>query len=104
MAEAVPVKAGVREIVAELRARGIPIGGRHLVARGTMPSATSARPGCFDLFDTIVTRDDVTNPKPHPEPYLMAARPAWGSPRRSASRSRTPMPACAPPMPPACRR
>lgn len=27
----------------------------------------------IELFDTIVTRDDVTNPKPHPEPYLTAA-------------------------------
>ena len=25
------------------------------------------------MFDTVVTRDDVVNPKPHPEPYLTAA-------------------------------
>ena len=25
------------------------------------------------MFDTIVTRDDVVHPKPHPEPYLTAA-------------------------------
>jgi beta-phosphoglucomutase-like phosphatase (HAD superfamily) len=29
--------------------------------------------GLLELFDTIVTRDDVTNPKPDPEPYLLAA-------------------------------
>src|SRR5690606_14994890 len=30
--------------------------------------------GLLDLFETVVTRDDVVNPKPHPEPYLTAAR------------------------------
>jgi beta-phosphoglucomutase-like phosphatase (HAD superfamily) len=30
--------------------------------------------GLLDEFATIVTRDDVTHPKPHPEPYLTAAR------------------------------
>src|SRR5690606_42034870 len=28
----------------------------------------------LDLFDTVVTRDDVINAKPHPDPYLMAAQ------------------------------
>src|SRR5690606_41417183 len=30
--------------------------------------------GLLHLFDTVVTRDDVVNPKPHPEPYLTAAQ------------------------------
>jgi len=68
----VPVKAGAREIIAELRERGIP----------TAVATSSRRPhvdlhltraGLIDMFDTIVTRDDVVNPKPHPEPYLTAA-------------------------------
>ncbi len=28
--------------------------------------------GFTDLFETVVCKDDVTNPKPHPEPYLLA--------------------------------
>ena len=32
------------------------------------------RAGLLELFATIVTRDDVEHPKPHPEPYLTAAR------------------------------
>ena len=28
--------------------------------------------GFTELFDTVVCKDDVTNPKPHPEPYLLA--------------------------------
>jgi HAD superfamily hydrolase (TIGR01509 family) len=73
MAEAVPVKAGVAEFLAELKQRRIP-----------MAVATSSRAahalshlgtaGLLDMFQAVVTRDDVTNPKPNPEPYLLAAR------------------------------
>lgn len=31
------------------------------------------RAGIHDVFSTIVTGEDVTNRKPHPEPYLLAA-------------------------------
>ena len=73
MAQSVPVKAGVPELLAELKGRRIP-----------MAVATSSRAahalthlgtaGLLDLFQAIVTRDDVLQPKPHPEPYLTAAR------------------------------
>ena len=68
----VPVKAGAIELVSELRERGIP----------TAVATSSRRPhahkhlgaaGLLGMFDTIVTRDDVLKPKPHPEPYLLAA-------------------------------
>lgn len=69
----VPVKPGAVEFIAELRARGIPLAvatsSRHVHAEHHLGAA-----GLLDLFDTVVTRDDVTNPKPHPEPYLTAAR------------------------------
>jgi len=71
MEEAVPIKAGVPELLKELKARRIP-----------MAVATSSRAahalshlgaaGLLDHFAAIVTRDDVTQPKPHPEPYLTA--------------------------------
>ena len=69
----VPVKPGALELVRELRERNIP----------TAVATSSRNPhaqhhltvaGLFDMFDTVVTRDDVVNPKPHPEPYLTAAR------------------------------
>jgi HAD superfamily hydrolase (TIGR01509 family) len=73
MASSVPVKPGVPEMLSELKARRIP-----------MAVATSSRAahalshlgtaGLLDLFQAVVTRDDVENPKPHPEPYLLAAR------------------------------
>jgi HAD superfamily hydrolase (TIGR01509 family) len=73
MADAVPVKPGAIELIGELKARRIP-----------MAVATSSRAahalthlgtaGLLDMFHAVVTRDDVTRPKPHPEPYLTAAR------------------------------
>ena len=69
---AVPIKAGARELLEELRNRGIP------TAVATSSRAPHAElhlgaAGLIDFFETIVTRNDVINPKPHPEPYLMAA-------------------------------
>ena len=73
MAQAVPVKAGVPEILRELKARRIPMAvatsSRAPHALGHLGTA-----GLLDMFQAIVTRDDVTHPKPHPEPYLTAAR------------------------------
>ena len=72
MAETVPVKAGVRELLDELQTRGLPTG---VATSSRAPHAFGhlGRAGLLDLFDTIVTRDDVRHPKPHPEPYLTAA-------------------------------
>jgi len=73
MAEAVPVKPGARELIDELRARRIPLAvatsSRSLHALTHLGGA-----GLLSMFETIVTREDVLHPKPHPEPYLTAAR------------------------------
>ena len=71
--ESVPVKPGVRELLAELKARRIPMAVRtssraphaltHLGTAGLLD----------DVCTRVVTRDDVVHPKPHPEPYLLAA-------------------------------
>lgn len=72
MALEVPVKAGVRELLSELKARRIPIA---VATSSRAPHALGhlGNAGLLSLFHAVVTRDDVTNPKPHPEPYLMAA-------------------------------
>ena len=69
----VPVKTGAREILAELRDRKIPTA---IATSSRQPHAHShlGTAGLIDIVATIVTRDDVINPKPHPEPYLTAAR------------------------------
>jgi HAD superfamily hydrolase (TIGR01509 family) len=72
MQSAVPVKAGVHELLSELRARRIPAAvatsSRSPHALGHLNAA-----GLLSTFAAVVTRDDVINPKPHPEPYLRAA-------------------------------
>jgi HAD superfamily hydrolase (TIGR01509 family) len=69
----VPVKPGAREFIVELRERGIPTA---VATSSRNPHAAHhlGAAGLLDLFETVVTRDDVVNPKPHPEPYLMAAK------------------------------
>ena len=73
LTDAVPVKVGVKEMLSELEARGIP------AAVATSSHAPHAQrhlgqAGLLDLFAAVVTRNDVVNPKPHPEPYLTAAQ------------------------------
>jgi HAD superfamily hydrolase (TIGR01509 family) len=67
-----PLKAGVAELLAEIEARKLPVAlatssgppwvEKHFKAHGLHPR-----------FRAIVTRMDVANGKPHPEPYLKAA-------------------------------
>ena len=67
----VPWRPGARELIAELRAAGIPIGLVTMSIR-RMALQVAAAIG-DDVFDVVIAGDDVTNPKPHPEPYLRAA-------------------------------
>ncbi len=70
--EAVPWRPGARELLAELRERHVPcalvtMSYERLV--GPVLDAVPAR-----SFDVVVTGENVTRGKPHPEPYLHAAR------------------------------
>ncbi len=71
MEQAVPVKAGVHELLAELKARRIPTAVATSSRSAHALSHLNAA-GLLSSFHAVVTRDDVTNPKPHPEPYLTA--------------------------------
>jgi HAD superfamily hydrolase (TIGR01509 family) len=73
LAETVPVKPGAREFLLALKAHNVPIA---VATSSRSPHAFGhlGRAGLLDLFDEIITRDDVVNPKPHPEPYLLAAQ------------------------------
>src|SRR5690606_8655070 len=77
----VPVKPGARELIEGLRARSIPTA---IATSSRRPHASHhlAAAGLLDLFETVVTRDDVLHPKPHPEPYLTAARRLGSDPRQ----------------------
>jgi HAD superfamily hydrolase (TIGR01509 family) len=64
-------RPGARELLSELRSHGIPTAlvtsSLRLLAEGVVESID------FAAFDHIVAGDDVSQNKPHPEPYLMAA-------------------------------
>ncbi len=66
--EEIPWRPGAHELIHEVHAEGTP---QALV---TMSYASIAEPiTARTPFSAVVTGDIVTNGKPHPEPYLMAA-------------------------------
>jgi len=72
MSETVPVKLGALDFLLALQDRGVPLA-VATSSRLTHVVSHLGRAKLLDLFTTIVTRDDVVHPKPHPEPYLTAA-------------------------------
>lgn len=69
--EGVPFRPGARELLLDLRESGIRTG---LVTMSLRRMALSVVDLIgFPAFDIVVAGDDVTNPKPHPEPYLQGA-------------------------------
>jgi HAD superfamily hydrolase (TIGR01509 family) len=71
VAERVPWRPGSRELLAELRERGIPTALVTMSIR-RMAQIVADAVG-FPAFAAIVAGDDVTHSKPHPEPYERAA-------------------------------
>jgi HAD superfamily hydrolase (TIGR01509 family) len=71
--EGVPFRPGAVELLDALAGRGLPLA---LCTSTASPHAEErlAAAGIIDRFAVIVTRSDVSNPKPHPDPYLLAAR------------------------------
>ena len=67
----IPWRPGARELLTELRESGIPTA-LVTMSIGRMAHHVADRLG-FVGFDVVVSGDDVTRAKPHPEPYLRAA-------------------------------
>jgi len=78
--EHVPWRPGARELLAELKEQNVPTA---LVTMSIAPLARTVA-GClgFDGFDTVVSGDDVENPKPFPDAYRLAAERLGVDPRR----------------------
>jgi HAD superfamily hydrolase (TIGR01509 family) len=67
----VPWRPGARELLADLRARGVRCG---LVTMSYQRFVAPVLAGLPDgTFEVVVTGDTVANGKPHPEPYQTAA-------------------------------
>lgn len=64
---------GVRELVAALKSRGIPVGLASASLRNWVDT-TLAGIGLQDAFDTTVTASEVQHSKPAPDLYLLAAK------------------------------
>jgi len=67
----VPWRPGVRELLLELKEAGIPTAVVTMSVRRMAEHVVNSLG--FGAFDTIVSGDQVSEPKPHPEPYLTAA-------------------------------
>ena len=72
VATAVPWRPGARELLAMLRAAGIPTA-LVTMSEHRMAAQVAAAIG-FEAFTVIIGGDDVSVAKPDPEPYLHAAR------------------------------
>jgi len=72
LADEVPWRLGARELLTELHHAGIPTA---LVTMSIRRMADYiAEAAGFPAFDVVIAGDEVTQGKPHPEPYLRAAQ------------------------------
>ncbi len=70
--EAVPWRPGARELLAALRGQQVPCALVTMSYERLVGPVLDAMPA--RSFDVVVTGDNVTHGKPHPEPFLHAAR------------------------------
>jgi HAD superfamily hydrolase (TIGR01509 family) len=71
VAEEVPWRPGALELITDLSAAGIPMALVTMSLRSLAELVVALIE--FPAFDAIVSGDDVTHAKPHPEPYLLGA-------------------------------
>ncbi|HSO64191.1 MAG TPA: HAD family phosphatase [Ornithinibacter sp.] len=77
--EHVPWRPGARELLEALRAQGVPSALVTMSWRSLADAVLEALPD--DTFAVVVTGDEVSHGKPHPEPYRAAARQLGVSPQ-----------------------
>ena len=68
----IPWRPGAQELLRELKKRGVKTALVTMSMKRMAESVANQIP--FKAFDVIVAGDMVTNGKPHPEPYLLAAQ------------------------------
>jgi HAD superfamily hydrolase (TIGR01509 family) len=68
-----PPLPGARELIDALRARGVPIA-LCTASYSRWADAVLGGAGLLGLFDALSTADMVERTKPHPDPYLLAAK------------------------------
>jgi HAD superfamily hydrolase (TIGR01509 family) len=81
----VPPRPGALELVAAVRAAGVPVGLASNSSREFVERALSLSPLANGHFDVVVSADDVAAPKPAPDIYLAACAALGAAPDRSAA-------------------
>src|SRR3954454_21410693 len=79
-----PPMPGAVELVAALRAAGIPVGVASNSPRAVVERALRTA-GLHDAFDAVVTADDVEHAKPAPDVYLANCRALGADPEHSVA-------------------
>ncbi|GAA4387939.1 HAD family phosphatase [Ornithinibacter aureus] len=79
VSEHIPWRPGARELLAALKAEGVPSALVTMSWRSLADAVLGALPE--GTFDVVVTGDEVSHGKPHPEPYRAAARLLGVSPQ-----------------------
>jgi HAD superfamily hydrolase (TIGR01509 family) len=85
LAEGVPPRPGALELVAAVRAAGVPVGLASNSAREFVERALDVSELANGHFDVVVTADDVAAPKPAPDIYLAACAALGAAPQSSAA-------------------
>jgi HAD superfamily hydrolase (TIGR01509 family) len=82
VARAAPPQPGAREVIAALRAEGVPLGLASNSPTKLVELALGVA-GLDDVFDSVLTAEDVEHPKPAPDVYLASCRALGAEPERS---------------------
>jgi HAD superfamily hydrolase (TIGR01509 family) len=81
----VPPRPGALELVAAVRATGVPVGLASNSSREFVERALAVSALANGHFDVVVSADDVAAPKPAPDIYLAACAALGAAPERSAA-------------------
>jgi HAD superfamily hydrolase (TIGR01509 family) len=85
LAAGVPPRPGALDLVAAVRAAGLPVGLASNSSREFVDRALAVSALANGHFDVVVSADDVTSPKPAPDIYLAACEALGAAPERSAA-------------------
>jgi HAD superfamily hydrolase (TIGR01509 family) len=81
----VPPRPGALELLAAVRAAGIPVGLASNSTRAFVDRALSVAQLANGRFDVVLSAEDVARPKPAPDLYLAACAALGAAPERAAA-------------------
>jgi HAD superfamily hydrolase (TIGR01509 family) len=87
----VPPRPGALELLAAVRAAGIPVGLASNSSRAFVDRALSVAQLANGHFDVVLSAEDVDRPKPAPDLYLAACSALGAAPERSAALEDSPV-------------